>query len=123
MTHVPNDASRLLSIRTFTRHIRNQPSLERRFLDLTRHRARIDNEAVYLNEPEQRVVLQPAWETPLRIEPAHFQHIGDRLRFVAAGTLRHTEQFAEFVRPQVRILALVKEKVGLPEGIDDSTRP
>src|SRR5271165_4044926 len=107
----------------FLRDVRDQALPQCLFLELPLQMPGVDDEAVDLDHPGDRVRVHPAGQCPMRIELPNLEHGADGLRFALAGAFADPERLVDGRQLHVRLSAAVVEKVDPANRADDPTGP
>ena len=105
------------------RHKGNQSPLECLFLQLQRRGADIHGKSVHREHPDQRIVRQPARQSPTGIEIADTHHLFDTASLCSCGALADAEQLAQPAQRQMGSLGLVMQEIGAADDVDTRAGP
>src|SRR5438128_8815911 len=106
------------------RQIGDQATSARLSLKLRREPAGVDEHAVDLDQPRERVVFEQLASAELGIHAAHeTEGVADLLRLSGHRARGYAEQFAEAIGAQVRLLAGIKEEVVGADRVDRAGGP
>src|SRR3954453_342514 len=97
--------------------------LERDLLDLTRHLAQVDQYAVDLGHPHERVPIQPARQRPVWIKLTGAKRLRDGPGFATGGALVNPKEGADVRHGHVGLRRPIRQEVDLAQMVDDAAGP
>src|SRR6516165_7407789 len=111
------------SILPVRRDVGNYSLGESLFLNLTRHRAQIDQQTVHFRHPYKWIAADQAGKRPLRVKYPRLEGLLNDARLGVEGALPDAECGAQVCRCHVRKKRSVTEKIDPSQHVDDPTRP
>src|SRR4051794_15622027 len=102
---------------------RDQSLAERLLLNLSLQTPGVHDEAVHLDHPGRRTLLDAPAQHPAEVELANLEQVTDGLRLALAGAFGHAERLVDGGQLQVRGLAAVVEEVDPADDPHDGAGP